>query len=461
MLTILEFLMNTPSDDSISSALIIDRIIYICLFFLFAIIPLIINPFAFDYYYKPKIDSVYALIIIIVVNLTIRHVFLKRPLRFRNIPLTIPLIAYGISAILSTLFSISPKLSIFGDIWRLESVFTLLSYVILVFLFSNLVETEKQFQQLMKGLFISASLVALYAIIQYSGYNPTEHFIPLFRHNRINSTIGNTNFLGKFLVLVIPLYMAYYLIATNRAEKCFLGAGILLTICTLFLTFTRASWFGFCIACILFTWLAGGDIIWKKKKRIIALMLIALGFSICIVLYASAKGENPQGQRIFVVKDRIFSSFDIKEGRGVATRLFVWRKVIGLIQERPFIGFGPDTHVLPMSTFNLEYIRKFNDRVIIDRAHNNYLDITVAQGLIGLATYLLIIIIYLIWLGQTIKHEKNASHRILFGGILSSFVGYLINDIFIFSVVSVSPTFWSLMGITFAFKRIICSQDNQ
>ena len=106
-----------------------------------------------------------------------------------------------------------------------------------------------------------------------------------------------------------------------------------------------------------------------------------------------------------------------------------------------------------MSTFNLEYIKKFNDRVIIDRAHNNYLDITVAQGVIGLAAYMWIIVTFLVWLRRTMKKEKDIPKRIIFCGIFASFCGYLVNDFFIFSVVSVSPTFWSLMGLTFILKK--------
>jgi hypothetical protein len=39
-------------------------------------------------------------------------------------------------------------------------------------------------------------------------------------------------------------------------------------------------------------------------------------------------------------------------------------------------------------------------------------------------------------------------------GILAGFCGYIINDLFIFSVVSVSPTFWSLMGLTLAAGKL-------
>ncbi len=427
----------------------------ICLFFLFACIPLIINPTAFDYWYKPKIDSIYALIVIILISVGIRCFFVKPSLllKIKDLPLTVPLVAYGLSAIISTVFSISPKLSLQGDMWRLESVFTLLSYVLLTFMFSSFVTSEKQIRILLKGLLVSSAIVSLYGIIQYSGYNPTEHFIPLFRSNRINSTIGNANFLGKFLVLVLPLFMAHYLTAKTMRARLLLGAGNMLCLCTLVLTFTRASWLGFCAAAVIFFLFAGRKFLREQKKRILVLMLVAVVFIAGTGLYASMRNQNKKADFVFNIKKRLLSSFDLQEGQGVATRLFVWKMVIGLIKERPFFGFGPDTHVKAMRKFNLEYSRKFNDWVIIDRSHNNYLDIALAQGLVGLAAYMSIIITFLVWLRQTIKHEESPPKRIIFCGIFAAFSGCLINDFFIFSVVSVSPTFWALMGLTIAMKN--------
>ncbi|MBW2183887.1 MAG: hypothetical protein JRF49_08485 [Deltaproteobacteria bacterium] len=99
-------------------------------------------------------------------------------------------------------------------------------------------------------------------------------------------------------------------------------------------------------------------------------------------------------------------------------------------------------------------IIKFYNWTVIDRAHNNYLDIAIALGLIGLAAYMSIIITFLIWLWRTVKSEEDFFKRIIFCGIFASFCGCLVNDLFVFSIVSVSPTFWSLMGLTLAMKNI-------
>ena len=58
--------------------LFLDRTISIGLFFILAGVPFIINPFALDYWYKPKIDSVYALIAIIAAAALTRQLVLKK-----------------------------------------------------------------------------------------------------------------------------------------------------------------------------------------------------------------------------------------------------------------------------------------------------------------------------------------------------------------------------------------------
>ena len=134
--------------------------------------------------------------------------------------------------------------------------------------------------------------------------------------------------------------------------------------------------------------------------------------------------------------------------------MYLWGKALELIKERPLLGYGLDTHELAFRKFNLDYSRRFNVFGVIDRSHNNYLDMAIAQGLLGLSAYLWIIITFLIWLIKTLSAEQDITRTIWYCGVIASVAGYLLNDMFIFSVVSVSPTFWSLLGLTIAMKRL-------
>ena len=96
----------------------VNRTIAISLFFLFACVPLIVNPFTQDFWYKPKIDAICVLIVVITLAGAIRHFLLKVPFHYKPVPVFIPLLAFAGSALLSTLFSTAPHLSLFGDFMR-------------------------------------------------------------------------------------------------------------------------------------------------------------------------------------------------------------------------------------------------------------------------------------------------------------------------------------------------------
>jgi len=438
----------------ISAGLIIDRIISICLFFLFAVVPLIINPFAFDYWYKPKIDSVYALLAVLCIAAVARAIVLRKPPAIKGNLLTIPLIAYGIASILSAWASINPKLSIHGDMFREEGVFTILSYGALTFVFASMVETEKQAHNLIKGLLVTAFLVSLYAIIQYLGFNPTEHFIPLLRgvENRPGSTIGNPNFLGKFLVLILPLYIVYYSAAARRREKYLLLTGCTISFCALILTFTRASWFSFACSVMLLAMLLRKKIAWSKQKELFIIAGILIAVAMSWEAQSLLKKPVADGKVTPTVISKIVSIFDPGKG-DVSARLYLWSMATALIKERPLLGYGPDTHAIAMGKFNLEYAGRFKCSGLIDRAHNNYLDMAIGQGLAGLGCYLSIIVTFLVLLVKAMKRERNPARKIIYCGFIAACFGYLLNDCFIFSVVSVSPAFWAFMGIVISLNR--------
>jgi hypothetical protein len=73
--------VKPPKKNKNSFVFAVNRTIDISLFFLLAGIPLIINPTAFDYWYKPKADSLYALIVIIIAAAGIDKIFIKNSLK--------------------------------------------------------------------------------------------------------------------------------------------------------------------------------------------------------------------------------------------------------------------------------------------------------------------------------------------------------------------------------------------
>ena len=426
-----------------------------CLFFQLAVVPLLIDPFAFDCWYTPKIDSTYALVLIVLAAAAIAG--LAGRIRCAHPPFFFCffLALYAISAIVSTIYSIDRALSFRGDFFRQESMMTILVYAVLPMLFATLVRSRRQAKTLLTGLAVSTLLIAVWALIQYADFAPIK-IAPFFGikilpgGKAIGSTLGNANFLGKFLVLTTPLLMTFLCISKNRKRAMLWTLACSASFAALILTETRSSWFGFFIASCMFLITGTTAGIIKKKKLLFSMaVFIAAGLSF-IIIVAFARGKLADFQTMLAT--RTVQAFEIGKLRETSTRLFMWEKAIGHIAMRPLLGYGPDTHVLVLRQYNLEYMRRFNVKVILDRVHNNYLDLALSQGLFGLFAYCGILASFLVWLWRALKQESNAETRIFLCAVFSGYCGYIVNDFFSFSVVSVSPTFWSLMGVTIALQ---------
>ena len=218
------------------------------------------------------------------------------------------------------------------------------------------------------------------------------------------------------------------------------------------LTYSRASLVGIVVGGIVFAWLTRSA--GPACRRRLSLLLGA-GVLLIVILGLISQAQRDSDPRAFFSTfiSRAIEAFDLKDGSGLGTRLFTWQHSIPVILERPWFGHGPDTGFDALIRVNFEKAIRFNQILILDRIHNNYLDIALTQGFLGLGAYLAILIIFMRGLFKTIRAPDILPEaRILLCGLFSGFAGCLVNDIFTFSTVSVSMTFWSLIGIGYALQ---------
>ena len=438
------------------------KTIPITLFFLTAGIPLLINPLAFNSVELIKRESAYALVCLLILSVLAMAPW-KNPLRLYALPIGIPLLLFALSACCATAFSVNLEFSLWGDPMRGESFFTIITYVLLSAVFAFCIKTLDQAQRLLRALCFATILICLYGIVQFLcmqllGISPLQSFRPpelqqaLHRHSFISGTMGNANFLGRYLVLMLPLFAAFYARAAGLRQTLLWAAASLLGFATLMLTYSRASLVGIVVAGLVFVMMtrAAGPACRRRLKRLLGaglILVLAIGLTSQMI-----SGSSPRSF-FNTFANRAVEAFDFTEGDGLGTRLFTWRHSIPVILERPWFGHGPDTGFDALRMVNFEKVVRFNTIAILDHIHNNYLDIALTQGFIGLGAYLAILLIFLCGLFKTIRAPGvNPDTRMLLCGLFSGFAGCLVNDIFTFSTVSVSMTFWTLIGIGSAIQ---------
>lgn len=408
-----------------------------------SIVPLIIWPNGFDYYYNPKIISIYflnlfnlILFIILCKNKKVTPIFSKE---------TSILLLFMLFVILSTICSPYKDQVYFGKIYRREGLFAFLSYFLIFYFSSVSLNTKSDIKRLIKYLLISSTLICIYGIIQYFDIDPIPRDVFRKYWDKMSfSTLGNPNFLGSYLSMIIPLSIGLFINEEGKKNSVYLFIVIIISSYTLILTKTRSSWMGVLLS-FIFIFILNFKIIFKNIKKILILILSL----IIIIISLNYMSNGYFNERIKSIGKEFISLFNnktnITESLAGGERIFIWARSIDYIFNRPLTGSGPDTFdkVFKMSIeeslyhFNTEYI-------LVDKAHNEYLQILITLGFPALFLYLLFLSLILAKSFIILKKENNIYLKIFLPVVIS----YLVQAFFNISVVSVAPVFYSILGIT-------------
>jgi tetratricopeptide (TPR) repeat protein len=134
-------------------------------------------------------------------------------------PLTIPALLLLLAYVISTLLSLSPTVSFFGSYQRLQGLYTFSSYVIIFFLAASLIQTRADMERAVSLALVTSFPVALYGIVQHYFLDPLPWVGDVT--TRVASTLGNSIFIGAFLILAMPLALARLAQTSARASQNF------------------------------------------------------------------------------------------------------------------------------------------------------------------------------------------------------------------------------------------------
>jgi hypothetical protein len=292
--------MNDESSKS-------NRIYLLPLAFILGVVPLIVfaKKISIDevlnYYWSKELDffSYYKMVwflvaIIIAVILFSIYFYQKRRLKETYYYLFIEI--YAILIIVSTYYSDVLSVALWGFPDRYEGVFVLLSYLIILFITINLVEYEKDLKFLIIVLFISATMISIIGILQYSGVDlfttifGKRFILPTEMHNVIDkidikfdyifSTLYNPNYVGSYTGMLLPLAIVLYILTSNKKNKLLLFFFNLLLFSNWLGCLSRAGMLGGVFGIILSFLLLRKEIFNKWKSVIILGIAFLLVFTI-------------------------------------------------------------------------------------------------------------------------------------------------------------------------------------
>ncbi len=395
-----------------------------------------------DHFYLPKVAAMFVLVISFSVMLVINKMQLKDIIQKDKINMS--LFIYLILLIASVYTAENKEFAIIGVPGRWEGLVTIMLYIFL-FIVARLYLTPDE--RLFKIILFTAIIVSIYGILQTMGIEPFPRDI--LRENwgsRAFSTMGNPNFLGSYMVLIIPISIYFYIINKNITG---LTAYIILFYCLL-CTNTRGAWLGTIASILAFAAIHYIYFRYSKEEfnRYIILFVIT-------VLLLALYNFNTDGAFIdrFLSISRDANEFLADGDRSDYTgahRGFIWKRVVELIKARPLTGYGLENLGEAFKKYYTKDMIEFWGEVRYpDKAHNEYLHIAVTTGIPSLLIYSTMCFLIIL---KGLTRLKNCKIMLL---ILSSVMGYMTAAFFNISVVSVAYVYWSFLGLLAGNNNIV------
>ena len=354
---------------------------------------------------------------------------LKPRPNFLNGPIGIFLVFALVSTVMSVSFwesiqgFVNKTLEWFIIYFLMIEVFTERKYVyrvIYVFLFTSLatvLDSLSQFYWIHKDIFL--------------GYTMSD--------NRATAGFNHGNDLAGYLTFVVPLTLS--LSFGKKEWKTILGVlGTLVSMWSLFVTFSRGGWVATIWGIFFFLILMG-----RTRRHFISfgviLFVIWLGISFTI----------PR-KELRLDNLNVHITVDYRES--------LWHDSWRMILNRPGFGYGPNTY---MSTF-VDFGRSIRGGNYYKPtyAHNCFIQLAAEFGLVGLTCFLWILGQFFIKIMQQLKNsresfeESDRGLQFLSAGLLSGTLAFLLHscvDTNLFSL-QLSALFWYMVGLQGAIYQV-------
>lgn len=323
-------------------------------------------------------------------------------------------------------------------------------YLIWFFIIIRLIDSREDARFLVRSFLAVIALLSLHGIYQFIVAVPIpESWVAqaeMSVRTRVFGLTGSPNIFGSLLVLGAPSAAAMmYYVKDTRQKIFFLGLTGIICLCDLF-TFSRGSWVGLVAAIIVFALYV--------DRRLFLVMLAAI--SGILVLVPSI------AQRIAF----LFTSSYL-QASSIGGRSLRWETGRTLLHENsPWIGFGLGRFggAVAMNNQVLDKTEEF-EYFYMD---NYYLKVLVESGYLGLITFILCLVVFVILAVKAIYKAgrgfealrsrdqliRNAGNdKLLAVGLFSGMCGIMVHCYFenIFEEPYMMAYFWGLAAVLLYF----------
>ena len=220
-------------------------------------------------------------------------------------------------------------------------------------------------------------------------------------------------------------------------RRLLLGVGWVCMLLALFFSLTRGVWVAYGVLLVVYGLIRG--------RR--AVLAVVGGLAVCGLLFVSA-GPG--------VRERGLSIFDFGANSG---RSQIWLANMDMIKERPLTGWGFGNY----KQFRQAFYRRYPQADTDAHAHNNFLQMGVDAGLLGLAAFLFLLgsIIMTGW--RAYVRQRTEPLKSLTLGCWLGLVGFLIGGLtqYNWGDAEVALVWWATVGLMLRIASLVEGTDSR
>lgn len=470
----------------------INRLLKYLFYALFFLTPFIWLSKTYELFEFNKMIFVY-LTTILSTGIWLFEILVLRRLSIKKTWLDFPLFLFLLANILSTIFSIEPHVSIWGYYSRSNG--GLLSTLCYILLYYNLVSHFKKEDAIhfAKAAVLGGFLIALYAIPEHFGTSPSCVIINSknlsdFSHpgiftascwvqdvkSRVFATLGQPNWLAAYLGMLIPIG-TYFLLQAKRRFFQIIYLFITLALYTAFnFTYSRGATLGL-LTGVAFLLTATAWIIWRDRQKAsvknpLSVVAVLLALFIITNLYFGSALTRFQGFSSFFQTRQQTSNNETPQNKAPGQtqlesggtesgkiRLIVWKGAWQAFLHYPLFGSGAETFAYAYYQFRPPEHNLVSEwDFLYNKAHNEYLNYLATTGIFGFSAYILVITSFVTWsIIRILKTKGEKSNNLFLAAILASYITYLIQNIFSFSVVVIALFFFLFPSLSLIYSESV------
>ncbi len=359
--------------------------------------------------------------------------------RIRSTPLVLPTLFLVLVYLISTVFSLTPRISWWGSYQRLQGTYTTLSYILIFFMVLGHLRRPEQWRRIAYAIILTSLPIALYGILQRSGMDPLPWGGDVRR--RVASNMGNAIFVAAYLLMAFFLTLERMLehfgrllraqdnkvgIADAVLAGCYLAI-VVIQVITILMTQSRGPFLGWGAGLFVFmlmvllgvrAWVGAhsqsfgalrGVLRWAWVGWIL-LAVAGVGFLVVFNLPGSPLAALRSDPNI----GRLGTALDF-EANTARVRTLIWQGASQLVAPhdplaspatggegdvtamssdplnfaRPLIGYGPEAMWVAFNRYYPPDLAHHESRnASPDRSHNETWDSLVITGALGFIAYM-------------------------------------------------------------------------